>query len=54
LAALCAADAAQAEAYEQQAAQEEWVRQAHHYHEQEQAAWEPGEYEAMLAEVEGY
>jgi len=58
LAALCAAeaaaDAAQAEAYEEQAARQEWERQAHYHHEQEKQAWEPGEYDALLAEVEGY
>ncbi|WP_216689205.1 hypothetical protein [Hymenobacter siberiensis] len=45
-----AADEAQAAYYEQQ---EEWERQAYH-HEQEQEAWEEGEYEQMIFEVEGY
>ena len=50
----CAADEAAAAFYAQQEAErEEWERQAH-YHEEAAQAWEPGEYEAMLAEVEGY
>ena len=44
-----AADEVQAAFYEQQ---EEWERQAHH--EQEPEAWEDGEYEQMMFEVEGY
>lgn len=46
-----AAAQAAADWYEQQA---EWERQAHYHHEQQQAAWEAGEYDQMLAEVEGY
>ena len=46
-----AADEAQAAFCEQQA---EWERQAHYYHEQKQEAWEDGEYEQMMFEVEGY
>ena len=34
--------------------QEEWERQAHYHHEQEPEAWEDGEYEQMMFEVEGY
>ena len=49
-----AADQAAAEWYEQQADQAEWERQAHYHHEQEQQGWEDGEYEQMIAEVEGY
>ncbi|WP_375416777.1 hypothetical protein [uncultured Hymenobacter sp.] len=50
-----AADQAAAAWYEQQeAARAEWERQAHYHHEQEQAVWEEGEYEQMIAEVEGY
>ena len=46
-----AADEAQAAFYEQQA---EWESQAHYHHEQEPEAWEDGEYEQMMFEVEGY
>ena len=46
-----AADEVQAAFYEQQA---EWERQAHYHHEQEPEAWEDGEYEQMMFEVEGY
>ena len=46
-----AADEDQAAFYEQQA---EWERQAHYHHEQEQEAWEEGEYEQMIFEVEGH
>ena len=34
--------------------QAEWERQAHYHHEQEPEAWEDGEYEQMMFEVEGY
>jgi len=46
-----AADEVQAAFYEQQ---EERERQAHYHHEQEPEAWEDGEYEQMMFEVEGY
>ena len=47
-------EAAAAYYEEQQVQQAEWERQAHYHHEQQQAAWEDGEYDQMLAEVEGY
>ena len=34
--------------------QEKWERQAYYHDEEQQAAWEEGEYEQMIAEVEGY
>ena len=46
-----AADEVQAAFCEQQA---EWERQAYYHHEQEPEAWEDGEYEQMMFEVEGY
>jgi len=46
-----AADEAQAAFYEEQA---EWERRAHYHHEHVQDAWEEGEYEQMMFEVEGY
>ena len=49
-----AATEAAAAFYEQQEAdREEWERQAH-YHAQQQEDYAEGEYEQMLAEVEGY
>ena len=45
-----AVDETQAVYYEQQ---QEW-EQAHYHHEQEPEAWEEGEYEQMIFEVEGY
>ena len=45
-----AADESLAAHYEQ----EEWERQAYYHDEEQQAAWEEGEYEQMIAEVEGY
>ena len=46
-----AADEVQAAFYEQQA---EWERQAYYHPEQEPEAWEDGEYEQMMFEVDGY
>ena len=46
-----AADEAQAAFYGQQ---EEWERQAHYHHEEDQEGWADGEYEQMMFEVEGY
>ena len=50
-----AADHAQAAHAEEARARAEDERQANYHHdEQRQAAWEEGEYEQMLAYVEGY
>ena len=46
-----AADEVQAAFYDEQ---EKWERQAYYHDEEQQAAWEEGEYEQMIAEVEGY